>query len=256
MSDEQWEKQVMKKVRFMTNYIWNGINLSDVEAFLTNFGADRIVGLVLMDMLIYYSCEQEEFIVENIIRLLNRDLWISGGVYEKYSSSKNISRELESLYSNMCFVPVKDQDPSDSAYSLSSMYKKSDCLPRTVKFINIEDIPLMIALKMEYFVFYDDIIGTGNQFKSFWNDRFHFGNHQVTLNEISEKNPNLHFYYLVFGGYENSINELMVQFPNIKIIASEIFTSDYNIYDENNEYWEFNKDKKDIVWRFINEYEE
>ena len=255
MSDEQWEKQVMKKIRFMTNYIWNGISLSDVESFLANFGTNRIVGLVLMDMLIYYSCEQEEFIVENVIRLLNRDLWISGGLGDTTRSSALISEELKSAYSNMCFVPVKDQDPSDSAYSLTAMYKKSDYLSKEVKFIDIEDIPLMIALKKECFVFYDDIIGTGNQFQTFWNIKSHFKNHKVTLNEISELNPNIRFYYLVFGGYEKSINELMVQFPSIKIIASEIFTSDYNIFDENNEYWEFNKDKKELVWRFVNEKE-
>lgn len=255
MTDEKWEKQVMKKVRFMTNYIWNGINLSDVEAFLSNFGNDRVVGLVLLDMLIYYSCEQEKFIVENLIRLLNRDLWISGQVGEKFGSMEVINKELEKLYNHMCFVPVKDQDPSDSAYSLSAMYKKADCFPRTVKFVDIEDIPLMIALKTKFFLFYDDIIGTGNQFKTFWSATHHFGKHTVTLKEISEMNPDIKFYYLVFGGYQESIAALEKQFPNVKIIVSEVFSNDYSVFSESNEYWEFNQDKRELVMNFINEKE-
>lgn len=255
MTDEKWEKQVMKKVRFMTNYIWNGISLSDIEIFLTNFGNDRVVGLVLLDMLIYYSCEQENFIVKNLIRLLNRDLWISGQVGKKYDSMDVINKELEKLYGHMCFIPVNDKDPSDSAYSLSAMYKKSDCFSKEVKFVDINDIPLMIAMKKKIFVFYDDVIGTGNQFKIFWNEAHHFGKNSVTLNEISEINPDIKFYYLVFGGYQESIEELEKQFPNIKIIVSEVFSSDYSVFSENNEYWEFNQDKKEKVMRFINEKE-
>ncbi len=255
MTDEKWEKQVMKKVRFMTNYIWNGISFSDVEAFLANFGDDKIVGLALLDMLIYYSCEQEEFIIENLVRLLNRDLWISKKVGERDQSIDKIKEGLEEIYSNMCFVPVKDHDPSDSAFSLSSMYKKSACVPRTIEFIEVEDVPLKIAMQKKYFVFYDDIIGTGKQFKDFWSVTNHFGKHNVTLKEISEKNPDVQFYYLVFGGYKKSVDMLEKQFPNLKIIASEVFTSDYSVFDDANEYWEFNKDKKELVLEFVNKKE-
>ncbi len=256
MTDDKWEKQVMKKVRFMTNYIWNGINFSDVEAFLANFGNDKTVGLVLLDMLIYYSCEQEEFIIENLIRLLNRELWISDKIGDRNQSTNIIKENLNEIYSNMCFIPVNDHDPSDSAFSLSSMYKKSEYVPRTIEFIKVEDIPLMIAMKRKYFVFYDDVIGTGKQFRDFWSVTPHFGkSHSVTLKEISEKNPDVHFYYLVFGGYKESIDKLEAQFPNLKIIVSEVFTSDYSVFDDDNEYWEFNGDKKELVLDYISKKE-
>lgn len=255
MTDDKWEKQVMKKVRFMTNYIWDGINFSDVEAFLTNFGNDKMVGLVLLDMLIYYSCEQEKFIIENLVRLLNRDLWISKKVGERDQSIKKIKEGLKNIYSNMCFVPVEDHDPSDSAFSLSAMYKKSECVPRTIEFIEVENVPLMITMKKKYFVFYDDIVGTGKQFKDFWSVTKHFGRYNVTLKEISEKNPDVQFYYLVFGGYKKSIDMLEKQFSNLKIIVSEVFTSDYSIFDDANEYWEFNKGKKELVLEYINKKE-
>ncbi len=251
MTDDKWEKQVMKKVRFMINYIWNGINFTDVEAFLANFGDNKTVGLALLDMLIYYSCEQENYIIENLIRLLNRDLWIEKKTGQRNQSINKIKEGLKTIYSTMCFVPVKDHDPSDSAFSLSSMYKKSKCMPKNIEFIEVEDIPLMISIQKKFFVFYDDIIGTGKQFSDFWSVTKHFGRYDVTLKTISEKNTDIQFYYLAFGGFKESIDKLEEQFPNLKIIVSEVFTSDYSVFDDSNEYWEFNEDKKEIVLEYI-----
>lgn len=255
MINDKWEKQVMKKIRFMTNNIWNGISFSDVERFLTNFGEDRIVGLTLLDMLIYYSYEQEEYIVKNLIRLLKRELWISEEVGKRDKSAREINKSLNEIYKTMCFVPVNDHDPSDSALSLTTIYKKSEDVSRMVEYVEVKDIPLMIALQKKFFVFYDDIIGTGTQFRKFWSKTEHFGKQNITLNYIAEKNPDIKFYYLVLGGYKSSIDTLMEEFPNLKVIASEIFTKDYDIFDEENEYWEFNSDKREQVLQYIQKKE-
>lgn len=255
MDDCKWEKQVMKKIRFMTNCIWDGISFSDVEAFLSNFGNNKMIGLALLDMLVYYSCEQEKFIIENLVRLLNRDLWVSEKIGKKSQSSNEINEGLKKIYSNMCFVPVNDHDPSDSAFSLSSMYKKIEWIPRTVEFINVEDIPMMITMKKKFFVFYDDIIGTGKQFEDFWSKNTHFGKHKVTLKDISKFNTDVQFYYLACGGYKDSITRLEKLFPELRIIVSEVFTSDYRIFANDNEYWEFNSDKRDAVLDFVNKKE-
>ena len=255
MINDKWEKQVMKKIRFMTNNIWNGISFSDVERFLTNFGEDRIVGLTLLDMLIYYSYEQEEYIVKNLIRLLKRELWISEEVGKRDKFAREINKSLNEVYKTMCFIPVNDHDPSDSAFSLTTIYKKSEDVSRMVEYVEVKDIPLMIALQKKFFVFYDDIIGTGTQFRKFWSKTEHFGKQNITLNYIAEKNPDIKFYYLVLGGYKNSIDTLMEEFPNLKVIASEIFTKDYDIFNEENEYWEFNSDKREQVLQYIQKKE-
>lgn len=253
--DEKWEKQVMKKMRFMTNFIWSGISLSDVETFLSNFGDKKEVGLALLDMLIYYSYEQEQFIAENLFRLLRRDLWISGALGNLKQTSTQLLHNLDELYKSMCFIPVKDCDPGDSAYSLSSIYKKLDGWPHSIEFIEVEDIPLMLALQKKYFIFYDDIIGTGNQFKTFWGKTHHWERHTVTLRTIAEKQPDAHFYYLSFGGYQDSIKHLNQDSSNLKIITSEVFTRDYSVFDDENEYWEFNPSQKDAVLMFVREKE-
>lgn len=209
-----------------------------------------------MDMLIYYSYEQEHFIAENLFRLLKRDLWITGELGEQNQSSNQLLSNLEKSYKDMCFIPVRDHDPGDSAYSLTSIYKKLDDWPSSIDFVDVTDIPLMLAIKKRYFVFYDDIIGTGHQFRVFWEESKHWGKHQVTLKTIAEKNPDVHFYYLVFSGYHDSIQALSPESSNLKIITSEVFTRDYSIFDDANEYWEFNPSKKDVVTSFVREKEE
>lgn len=251
MSHEVWEKEVMKKIRFMTSCVWDGIKKSDIDSFLNNFGEDRVVGLVLLDMLIYYSYEQEECLTENLIRLLNHRLWLNDIVGGVSMESSDILSKMKKIYGTMCFVPVKDSDPSDSANSLSTLYKKCEYMSKDIEFADVKDIPLKLVLKKKYIVFYDDIIGTGNQFDKFWSKKHHFGDEKTTLKDIAENNADVQFYYLVFGGYKKSIDELMNKYPNVNIIASEIFTSDYSIFDDNNEYWEFNEDKKEMVIEFV-----
>lgn len=255
MSDMQWEKRVMKKIRFMVNFIWSGINFSDVETFLSNFGNEKTVGLALLDMLIYYSYEQEQFIAENLFRLLKRDLWIKGELGEQNQPSGQLLDNLEKAYRNMCFIPVRDHDPGDSAYSLSSIYKKLDDWSPLIDFIDVTEIPLMLALQKKYFIFYDDIVGTGHQFTTFWEQTYYWGKHRVTLKTIAERNPDICFYYLAFSGYQKSIQCLSQKASNLKIITSEVFTCDYSIFDDGNEYWEFNPSKKDSVVPFVREKE-
>ena len=252
MENEKWSSEAEKKIRFMANHIWNGISYSDIERFLNNFPDNKSIGLALLDMLIYYSVEQESSIVENLLRLLARDLWQKSPPEILNGSSNTINEELDKTYQNLCLIPVKDDhDPSSSAFALTSSYKKAFNLPKCVKFIEPTDVPLMLAMKKTCLVFYDDIIGTGNQFREFWSITKHFTGFNYTLQDISKKNPDVKIYYLVLGACKESIIQLERDFPNITIIASEIFSTDYSVMSEENEYWEFNKDLMKPVQDYV-----
>lgn len=252
MENEKWSAEAGKKIRFMANHIWDGISYSDVERFLNNFADNKTTGLALLDMLIYYSVEQESSIVENLLRLLARDLWKNSPPDILKGPSSKIFADLETMYQNMCFIPVKDDhDPSSSAFSLTSSYKKAVSLPKSIEFIEPADVPIMIAMKKKYLVFYDDIIGTGNQFREFWSDTKHFSGFNYTLQDISKQNPDTKIYYLVLGACEESKKELEREFPNITIIVSEVFSADYSVMSRENEYWEFNKDLMETIQEYI-----
>lgn len=253
MNREMWIEQTKKKIRFMTDWIWNGINTSDVAQFLTNFNKDDIVGLSLLDMLIYYSAEQEENLIESLLQKLKHDLWINGLLGDRDSCSADLLKKMNSISSRICFVPVNDEnDPSSSSYGLSSFYKKSPSLHRSVQFVEPRDIPLMMALKKDIFVFYDDIIGTGNQFDKFWSKIKHFGDFDTTIDIIATLNKNVRFYYLALGGCTKSINDLRQKYPQVTILVAESFSDNCSVLDQTNEYWELNPQNITEVTEFIN----
>lgn len=252
LSESEWMESVKKKIKFMSNQVWNGLNWSDIEIFLNNFKKeDEVVGWVLLDMLIYYSSEQEQSLISNLMRLLKRDIWMNTGMAKQNLSSQSISLELQEIYKKMCLIPVDDSDPSASAFSLTPQFKKSEDVPKTIKFIDLYDLPLMLALKYQYFVFYDDLIGTGHQFSTFWNEKRFGKNHKIKIKDLAEKNPNAVFYYLALGGCEKGVELLKSEIPNLKLIVSEYFPKCYDVFCDKNEYWELNPDKKDIVLAYI-----
>ncbi len=42
---------------------------------------------------------------------------------------------------------------------------------------------------------------------------------------------------------------------NVRIIVSEYFSKNFDLFDEKNEYWELNPDKKDVVQNFVKKKE-
>lgn len=257
LNETEWEDTVKKKIRYMTNHVWDGISFTDVEKFISNFDPnEQVVGWVLLDMLIYYSNEQEESIISNLMRLLKRDIWLKEGMAKRELSSEDIKNEFTEIYKKMCFVPVDESDISASSFSLTSQFKKSEDVSRQVKYIKLTDVPLMMAMQNKYFVFYDDIIGTGNQFKTFWENPI-FGDYKrFSLSDLAKKNPDKCFYYLVLGGCQDGMDLLKDDIPNLNIIVSEFFPKSTDVFSEDNEYWELNPDKKDFVLNYISEKEE
>lgn len=226
--------------------------MTDVDRFLSNFDKDDITGLSLLDMLIYYSAEQEANLIENLLLKLKHDLWIKGFLGDRDATSEELLKNMDLISSRVCFVPVNDEnDPASSCYSLSAFYKKSSSLHKSVQFVEPRDIPLMMALKKDIFVFFDDIVGTGNQFDEFWSKTKHFGDFDTTIDTISRLNKNICFYYLTLGGCVNSINELSKKYPNLTILVAESFSENCSVLNKTNEYWDMNPQNMKEVMEFI-----
>lgn len=241
----------------MTNQVWDGISPTDVDEFISNFDtSDQIVGWVLLDMLIYYSNEQEESIISNLMRLLKRDIWLKEDMAKRELSSSDIKKEFNNIYKKMCFVPVDESDISASSFSLTSQFKKSEDVSRQVKYIKLADVPLMMAMKNKYFIFYDDLIGTGNQFKTFWKKPIFGDNQSISLTDLAIMNPEICFYYMVLGGCQDGIDVLNKNIPNLRIIVSEFFPKSADVFSDENEYWELNPDKKELVLKYVSEKEQ
>lgn len=256
VNTKEWEDSVKKKIRYMANNVWDGLKITNIEEFMNNFSdEDKVVGWVLLDMLIYYSSEQEELIISNLMRLLKRDFWLKMGMAEKDLSSSEINLRLQDVYKKMCFVPIDESDPSASSFGLTAQFKKSKEVPNIIKYIDLVDLPLMIAMNYKYFIFYDDLIGTGNQFAEFWKKNIFGKNKKIKLKDLAKENTDVTFYYLAFGGCQEGIEQLRENISNVRIIVSEYFSKSFDLFDEKNEYWELNPDKKDVVQNFVKKKE-
>lgn len=213
MNIKEWEDSVKKKIRYMANNVWDGLKITNIEEFMSNFSdEDKVVGWVLLDMLIYYSSEQEESIISNLIRLFKRDFWLKMGMAERGLSSSEINSKLKEVYEKMCFVPIGESDPSASSFGLTAQFKKSKEVPNGIKYIDLVDLPLMIAMNYKYFVFYDDLIGTGNQFYQFWKMNIFGKNKEIKLMDLARENTDVIFYYLALGGCQEGIEKLRKKF--------------------------------------------
>ena len=256
VNEMEFEASVNKKVRYMANHIWDGLGNTQIDAFLKNFEKeDKMVGWTMLDMLIYYSSEQEQSIVSNLIRQLKRDIWIESGMAKQDLPSEQINLEFEKILRKMCLVPVDDSNPAASAFGITPQIEVSKEMPG-VTYINVDEIPLMVAMKYKYFVFYDDLIGTGNQFEKFWrHTEFGSKSNRFKLSDVVEKNTDVRFYLLTLGGCEAGLQRLKKSVPKVKIIVSEYFPEHYDVLNEKNEYWELNPDNKDVVCEFIKKKE-
>lgn len=253
---KEWEDSVKKKIRYMANNVWDGLSATSIEEFMGNFNDDeKVIGWVLLDMLIYYSSEQEESIICNLMRLMKRDIWIRNKMAQKDLSSVTINSELQDIYKKMCFVPVDESDPSASSFGLTSQFKKTREVPSAITYIDIQELPLMIAMNYKYFVFYDDLIGTGTQFEEFWEKEIFGKNKKIRLMDLAKENPDIIFYYLAYGGCQEGIDKLKEKNPNLIVIVSELFCENIDLFDKKNEYWELNPDKKDIVLDYVKKKE-
>lgn len=249
-------EDIKKRIHYMTDHVWNGITNTDVEEFINNFHEDdKVVGWILLDMLIYYSSEQEGSIILNLIRLLERDIWINNKEIEQGASSKCIEDRFDNLYRKMCFVPVDESDASASSFNLTGQFKKSKGVSDKIKYVKLIDFPLMIAMQYKYFVFYDDIIGTGKQFVNFWRKQQFGDSKKFSLEKLAEKNPDKHFYYLVLGGCREGVEHIKQEIPNIRVIVSEFFEENVSVLDDKNEYWELNPHIKERVIEYIHKIE-
>lgn len=252
----EWEENVKKKVRYMTNYVWDGISPTTQEKFINNFDdANKMIGWALLDMLIYYSSEQEESVIANLMRLLKRDFWIKLEKENADLLSEEIDMELDNIFKRSCFVPVDDSDPSASSFALSSQFKKSEEVSKFIEYIDVQDVPLKMTLGKDYFIFYDDLIGTGKQFDTFWKNKRFGKNKAYSLEDLAKENTQISFYYLALGGCYDGIEKLKREIPCVKVLVSEFFSNSSDIFCDKNEYWEFNADKKDEILNYIKDKE-
>ena len=113
-------------------------------------------------MLLLHNQEQERQLAKVLIHKLY------SSIYKNLRLTQNQrSEEIEGILSgemnNTCFIPVTDKNPADSSNAWTTIIREqvgvSDC------FYDMDKIPLLLALKKNYIIFYDDKKDTDYNYK-------------------------------------------------------------------------------------------
>lgn len=161
---------VLKRCKsLISTGIWEGLELGRIDAWMQNFddGAEKYFAARVLDALIYRSTKQTKALMEQLfdrtledLSLTNSNLQLSGGSW------------LEAIRGSspheLCVIPVirNDDPPSKSGPLIARMYKRYLGADEELMYW-----PWLIdRLKTRgtrIFLFVDDFLGTGKQFKEF-----------------------------------------------------------------------------------------
>ena len=241
--DERICNEIKKRIQYQLNHSWGGVlDSSQKDGFLSNFSSeDQIVGYVLLDLLLLHNQEQERQLAKALIHKLKSSIYKNLRPNQN-KKGKQIEDILFEELSKACFIPVADKSPADSSNAWTAIIREqvgvTDC------FYDMEKIPLLLALRKNYIIFYDDMLGSGTQFDKFLSKEKYGLNEKkkVSIWELLSNNE-VTVYYLCFAGYKEGINIIQEKYQGVEIIEAEFFEEDDSVLSVDNEYWAYYEDE-------------
>lgn len=250
----EWQKSTKNRVFEFVNHMWVGIQPTTVRGFLSNFSDDdKWIGYTLLDMLVFYNEEQEAALLRALMNKLKHDMWIKGYLGSQNASSQVLNNSFNLILQKTVFVPVVIDGPADSGASIMSVFKKNGIPIPEANFCFQQYTEQKIQEGFEYVVFFDIIIGTGSQFRTFWNKPLTPDNPDSAVGNIAKNHSHIKLYYITLNAYETELIELKEEFKDITIISAEQCDEKHKCISEENEYWSWNKylDMKSFI-SFLN----
>lgn len=245
MDEQQLINDIQKRIHYQLNRTWlNSVSSVQKDRFLNNFAEDdKLVGLVLLDMLLFHNQAQEKQLISTLIRRLRTVIYKQSHPHQR-DTNIEIERFLQSEMKSTCFIPVTDENPSDSSNAWTALIREKTNF--TACFYSVDKLPLLLAMNKRHIVFYDDMLGTGNQFETFLTmNRFPISeSKQLSINDLMKFRPEVQYYYICMAAHEDGIKCIGDKWNQLKIIASELFNEYDSVLSTENEYWKFYSEQK------------
>ena len=235
-------EDIQRRIQYQIDHTWhNLIESTSKDQFLNNFSEeDKIVGLVLLDMLLFHNQTQEKQLIKSLIRKLQSSIYKKEHPRQE-ESNDTIEKYIQKEMKSVAFIPVSDKNPADSSNAWSALVREitgtTDCI------FEANVVPLLMVLKKKYIVFYDDMIGTGTQFDNFVSiGKYELNKKKsISIKEIMENNSAITCYYLCLAGHTEGVSKIEKSYPWINVIVSEQFDEEDSVLSKDNEYWAYYK---------------
>lgn len=246
--EKRISSDIQKRIQYHLYHTWgDSIDSTQKDRFMSNFSDEnKIVGYVLLDMLLFHNQSQEKQLIKSLLRKLYSSIYKEAEVSLDIDSG-DIHSFLEKEMKMACFIPVLDKNPADSSNAWTSIIREQ--VGGSDSFYEAERIPLLVAIRKKFFVFYDDMLGTGNQFETFLTKKRYDVNEKkaYSILDIVEAND-IKVYYLCIAGCSKGIGNIEEKYPRIKVIVSERFEECDSVLSKDNEYWAYySKDFRNYI---------
>ncbi len=202
--------------------IWDGIDSNNLRSWLKNFNTqeEQNFAALVLEWLVYRSNEHCKSMLYDVLTRLLHNQWR----LEKspvYDMRKHPLVLLQEKYTdpNIRYVTAVTKTDPDSKSGYSMVRDLNHKFHASTRWnIRNEQIPECYNAGIRTFIYVDDIIGSGEQIIN-------------VLNESPIANyEDIKVYVCVCAAHEHGINNIMEQYPNVKILAAEYIPLDTDIF--------------------------
>lgn len=206
---------------------WDNITQRELDAWIDNFKEreERYLAAAILHSLIFRNQNSMFTIGQDIFQIVLPQILEEKGVYD----FKSIKKWLIDINSTKCrnlrfrFSAIEDIDDKGVKSSSTILsFLKSKFFDSNLT-INSHNIKEHVEKGIEAIIFFDDIIGTGEQFDTFYRDR-----------ELSKLNVNI--IYIPFAAVLEAVETLQNKYSNLTILPVEKIKPSNSFFCESNDF--------------------
>jgi len=221
---QTYHTEIIDRCTELINFnIWGGLHLSRLRSWVTNFRTDeeKYFAACILDNLIYRSKEQTVTLIEQLFQRVIPDLTRLDstpiGVLE------HCLADLRNEHSDpgiRLVTAVKQNDsPTKSGHEIAR-YMKRHLSIRERWIIKPWEIADHLQHGIKVFIFIDDFLGTGEQFKELLNME------RIDAAMLA----NIYAVYAPLASHEVGVDELANEFPGLRVRSVESLTKNYGVF--------------------------
>lgn len=211
--------------------LWQGVDKRTLHLWLRNFESseERYFAACILDSTIYrsnpqtYSLLRQLFqcVLPNVISDLNLDVNFPLPFISDWLVNLNRSTRFE-LSPKVRLVPViRSDSPTKSGFEISRFISRQLHINKDW-IVSPGDVPELLDDGVEVIVFFDDFLGTGQQFIEFIDDE----------NQIDISNTNVTFIYSPLVAHYVGIEAIESRFQTIKVFPVEFLNDNNSIFSD------------------------
>ncbi len=232
-------------IRFMLQQQqWTELDREDVEHWLGNFRTNTLyeqyLACRLLANIIYFSKKDISFALrEGIFNLLVYKQVLETQIASNFGQSlQAINNIFKEEMSKTCFIPLlATGSPHESGNYITRILVQDDIiLQEQSNFIDTV-IHYHNTKKFMHLVIVDDCIGSGDQFRQFWETAEVTDNDKTISLEKFCVSKNIDISYLTLIGYKNSVEMLRNEYKSIKIYCVRLLTNEQRVFNTNSYVW-------------------